>query len=197
MLQGLSQLISRWRRSPNSHHCTDESHKSFQAKAASACLMRRLVALTCIRVQLMQQQPVLDATLSLVQALCLKFTQQMHAGLFTFELRPLLHQVRRHPHHDHQLWQGHTRKVTSHFRSRYAPRRYQHMTKPWICWMPYYIEPGGNKQMFLHAIHYSPAAQWHAVPCVMHPDFQTMPLKGALVQTCISFNMKGATSRVQ
>jgi len=110
MLQGLSQVVSRWRRSPNSHHCTDEAHKSFQAKAASACLMRRLVALTRIRVQLMQQQPVLDATLSLVQALCLKFPEQMHAGLFTFELRPLLHQVSRHPHHD----QGHTRKCTWH-----------------------------------------------------------------------------------
>ncbi|DBA81006.1 TPA: hypothetical protein ACH3X2_007212 [Trebouxia sp. C0005] len=93
MLQGLSQVVSRWRCSPNSHHCTDESHKSFQAKAASACLMRRLVALTRTRVQLMQQQSVLHATVSLVKALCMKFPEQMHAGLFTFELRPLLHQV--------------------------------------------------------------------------------------------------------
>ncbi|DBB05516.1 TPA: hypothetical protein ACH3X1_012469 [Trebouxia sp. C0004] len=41
----------------------------------------------------MQQQPVLNATLSLVNALCRKFPEQMQAELFTFELRPLLHQV--------------------------------------------------------------------------------------------------------
>lgn len=74
--------------------------------------MRRLVALTRVRVQLMQQQTILDATLSLVKALCLKFPEQMHARLFTFELRPLLHQVRRHPHHDHQLWKAHIRRET-------------------------------------------------------------------------------------
>lgn len=76
--------------------------------------MRRLVALTRTRVQLMQQQSVLHATVSLVKALCMKFPEQMHAGLFTFELRPLLHQVSRHPHHDQHLWQGHTRKCTWH-----------------------------------------------------------------------------------
>ncbi len=36
-----------------------------------------------------------------------------------------------------------------------------------------------NRQMLLHAIHLSPAARQHAVPCIMQPDFQTMQLKGA------------------
>ena len=96
MLQGLSQVVSKWQRSPNSQHCRDESHKFFQAKGAAACLMRRLVALTRLRAQLRLHQHVYEATLGLVQALAACFAEDMHAGLFTYELRPLLHQVCTH-----------------------------------------------------------------------------------------------------
>ena len=96
MLQGLSQIVSKWQRSPNSQHCTDESHKFFQARGAAACLMRRLVALTRLRTQLTLHQHVYEATLGLVQALAACFAEDMLAGLFTYELRPLLHQVRTH-----------------------------------------------------------------------------------------------------
>lgn len=58
--------------------------------------MRRLVALTRLRTQLTLHQHVYEATLGLVQALAACFAEDMLAGLFTYELRPLLHQVRTH-----------------------------------------------------------------------------------------------------
>ena len=93
MLSGLCQMVIKWRCSPNSQHCTDEHNKSFQSKAAAACLMRRLVALTRIRNQLGLRQHVVIATLVLVQALQQSFPGDVEAGVYTFELQLLIHQV--------------------------------------------------------------------------------------------------------
>ncbi len=55
--------------------------------------MRRLVALSRIRAQLSMHQQVLNATIALGQALQQQLPSDMQAGLYTWELRPLLHQV--------------------------------------------------------------------------------------------------------
>ena len=55
--------------------------------------MRRLVALTRIRNQLGLRQHVVTATLVLVQALQQSFPGDVEAGVYTFELQLLIHQV--------------------------------------------------------------------------------------------------------
>lgn len=98
MLTGLRQTASRWYLGPNRLYCYDEHHNVFQPngpKGAAACLMKRLLALTRMRAQLALHQPVLDALLALVHALQQRFIGKLEGGLHTFDLRPLVHQVRK------------------------------------------------------------------------------------------------------
>ena len=96
MLVGLRQTVSKWHLGPNRLQCYDEHHNFFQAqgpKGAAACLMKRLVALFRMRAQIGVHQPVLDALLTLVQALQQRFREHIQGGLYTFDVRPLVHQV--------------------------------------------------------------------------------------------------------
>ena len=56
-------------------------------------MMKRLVAVTRMRLHLKAQQPVLQALLAVEHALHQQFADEMQAGLYTWELRPLIHQV--------------------------------------------------------------------------------------------------------
>ena len=62
-------------------------------KGAAACIMKRLLALTHMRAQLALHQPVLDGLLALMQALQQHFPGHIEGGLYTLDVRPLVHQV--------------------------------------------------------------------------------------------------------
>ena len=55
--------------------------------------MKRLVALTRMRAQLSLHQPVLEALLALAHTLHRLFPGQIQAGMYTYDVRPLVHQV--------------------------------------------------------------------------------------------------------
>ena len=96
MLVGLRQTVRKWHLGPNRLHCYDEQHNFFQAqgpKGAAACLMKRLIALSRMRAQIGLYKPVLDALVTLVKVLQPDFPEQIQAGLYAFDVRPLVHQV--------------------------------------------------------------------------------------------------------
>ena len=96
MITGLRQTAGRWHLGPNGRHCYDEHHNFFHAqgpKGATACLMKRLVALSRLRAQLALHRPVLDALHALLQALQQHFPGQIPGGFYNLDARPLVHQV--------------------------------------------------------------------------------------------------------
>ena len=99
MLKGLLHMMQTWRRSPDGLHYLDEQNKRLSGAKRSgkggpaACIMKRLLALTNRRTQLSQHHQVLQAFQQLVNALQQRLVGCLPAGMYSFELKALVHQV--------------------------------------------------------------------------------------------------------
>lgn len=99
MLKGLFLMMQTWRRSPDGLHYLDEQNKRLSGTKHSgkggpaACIMKRLLALTKRRTQLSQHRPVLQAFQQLVSVLQQWLVDCLPAGMYSYELKALVHQV--------------------------------------------------------------------------------------------------------
>ena len=99
MLEGLLRVMQRWHRSTDGLHFLDEHNKYLPGTKRSgkggpaACIMKRLLALTRRRVQLGQHAAVLQTFQGLVRALQQRFPTCLSAGMYSYELQDLVHQV--------------------------------------------------------------------------------------------------------
>lgn len=99
MLRGLLHMMNAWRPSTEGAHFLDEDNKWLAGGRRSgkggpaACIMKRMLALTRRQVLLSQHTPVLEALQRLVMLLQRRFSDCFPAGIYSYELRGLMHQV--------------------------------------------------------------------------------------------------------